>query len=1019
LALERLEDRMLLQAGPANIRVNDPQEDQGTDQDTQSETSLVAFMNSGNVNVVVAYNDSGSAVMNDKQFTGYSTSTNGGATFTDQGTLPVSMAGDGGDPSLARYNGTGRIYLATLLGTDGSGLQVFRSDNNGQTFMAPVNGAPGHMGFLDKEWLTVDNTAGAAGYGNVYMAFREFSNDGSADNDIWYNRSPSRPADPPPVGTDAIWFTRSTDNGATWSNPGVQIATAGEANVQGAWVAVGPDHAVYVFWYDTTAGTPGRIMMRKSTDQGQTFAAAVPVVSPLRTTGVNGDLGLTVSTTSRTPIRSNAFPQVVVRPSNPSHLYLVYNDKGAGADKGDVFLVTSTNGGMNWGAPVRVNNDTTNDQWSPTLAITPDGSKIGIFWYDRRFDPNNSRIQRLAAIGTIAGNGTVTFERNRNYRITNLDNGFPPLVNLDRSVKSKYMGDYDQAVAFDNNSFFTTWGDNRDDSVHNPARKTANVYFASVSTAARGLQVIDATPMRRGGPQAYAEVQLTFSQAVDPTTLTLNRVSLTDPYGNPISVQGIMPVSGSNGTQFDVLFPLQSAPGTYTVDVSAYVSDVDGYLMDQDLDGGGGDPLTDSFEGRFTISATTHLLVSAPSSTPAGAPFSLTVSALDQFGNIDPTYTHTIHFTSTDSLATLPDDYAFTAVDGGSHTFSGVVLQTLGNQTITATDTQDSTVFGSANVFVFQANALWYNGDFDGRNGLANEANLLVSDARTYDNFIVPTGSTWDVLGVFSHDLMDYTATTANWEIRSGVSVGNGGTLVASGANSPATQTATGNSGFGYLEYEIAVSGLNIVLPAGEYWLNVTPIGTGFGQSFVSTTSGANAIGLPMGNDGNGFFDSTYFGYHFADPQDPGLLGPGTWDFSMGVRGNAMATSGQGPSDPGLGQARLGAGLGSRQLTGPDTLDPAALVPPANGVAPATYPVPSTAPEVHLPLLPDPSSGSGDQLPWWDGRTGRPTQLSAVLLSVEHRARLDGLFSTDLLESIPGLDLHPELALTGYNSIRE
>jgi hypothetical protein len=102
--------------------------------------------------------------------------------------------------------------------------------------------------------------------------------------------------------------------------------------------------------------------------------------------------------------------------------------------------------------------------------------------------------------------------------------------------------------------------------------------------------------------------------------------------------------------------------------------------------------------------AGTHFQVSAPAAVDKGLPFSITVSAVDQFGNVDPNYTGTVHFTSTDPSGVLPANYTFTTADAGTHTFTnGVTLQTLGNQTITATDTVISTFTGNATVDVVTA----------------------------------------------------------------------------------------------------------------------------------------------------------------------------------------------------------------------------------------------------------------------------------------------------------------------------
>src|SRR5262245_53427385 len=102
--LENLEDRTVpVSAAPRNVLVNDLGQDQNTRQDTQSETTLVTFTHQSRFHVAVAFNDSGSNVRNEKQFTGWSLSDNGGNSFTDQGELPVSGDGDAGDPVFARH----------------------------------------------------------------------------------------------------------------------------------------------------------------------------------------------------------------------------------------------------------------------------------------------------------------------------------------------------------------------------------------------------------------------------------------------------------------------------------------------------------------------------------------------------------------------------------------------------------------------------------------------------------------------------------------------------------------------------------------------------------------------------------------------------------------------------------------------------------------------------------------------------------------------------------------------------
>jgi hypothetical protein len=81
-----------------------------------------------------------------------------------------------------------------------------------------------------------------------------------------------------------------------------------------------------------------------------------------------------------------------------------------------------------------------------------------------------------------------------------------------------------------------------------------------------------------------------------------------------------------------------------------------------------------------------HLVVNGPSITTSGTPFSITVRAEDKYGNVACCYGGTVSFSSSDPEAFLPPPYQFTSADLGAHTFSRIVLRTLGAQTITASD---------------------------------------------------------------------------------------------------------------------------------------------------------------------------------------------------------------------------------------------------------------------------------------------------------------------------------------------
>jgi hypothetical protein len=83
-----------------------------------------------------------------------------------------------------------------------------------------------------------------------------------------------------------------------------------------------------------------------------------------------------------------------------------------------------------------------------------------------------------------------------------------------------------------------------------------------------------------------------------------------------------------------------------------------------------------------------------PSPTMAGDVHTFIVTAVDAFGNTGAIYTGTVHFTSSDDLANLPADTMFTPEDQGTRIFSAV-FNTVGTQSITATDTVDGTITGT------------------------------------------------------------------------------------------------------------------------------------------------------------------------------------------------------------------------------------------------------------------------------------------------------------------------------------
>ncbi len=188
---------------------------------------------------------------------------------------------------------------------------------------------------------------------------------------------------------------------------------------------------------------------------------------------------------------------------------------------------------------------------------------------------------------------------------------------------------------------------------------------------------------------------------------------------------------------------------------------------------------------------------------------------------------------------------------------------------------------------------LWYSGDYAG-NDIALSVKAFPDEPNPemiYDNFTVGA-SGWHITSAFENVLFaggePSDLSIYNWEIRSGMSAGNGGTLVASGTYLNPTVVATGRTALGgaLTEYTVTASGLDINLSSGTYWL-----GGDFGGQplpaasvYIGLTHGANGVGSPIGDAGTAFANGGNHPWNWQPTSD--LVGPG--GFSMGVDGTPV-----------------------------------------------------------------------------------------------------------------------------------
>jgi hypothetical protein len=122
----------------------------------------------------------------------------------------------------------------------------------------------------------------------------------------------------------------------------------------------------------------------------------------------------------------------------------------------------------------------------------------------------------------------------------------------------------------------------------------------------------------------------------------------------------------------------------------------------------------------------------------------------------------------------------------------------------------------------------FYGGDLSPNDpnaiGHSDENTFYIAGSSTYGAVIIPAGDVVKVDGALFNVLASaaFDPMTASYDVRTGVSEGNGGTSVASGSSGIQVM-ATGRNLAGLYEYTIAVRIHDLTLTPGEYWFNITP----------------------------------------------------------------------------------------------------------------------------------------------------------------------------------------------------
>lgn len=382
-----------------------------------------------------------------------------------------------GDPVMA-YDSLGTCYYAQLYQNGATyGITVIKSTNKGVTWVNPTSVYSTTVGLSDKEWITADQTAGP--YSNyVYVGWRQF-------------------------GSTGMRFSRSTDLGSTWSAP--QTFQGG----QGAYVAVGPNGNTQggSVYFAATSG--GGMYINRSTDGGATFSPQV-IAAVINPPGISCAGRYTV----KNCIRNNEFPRMAADNSftaTRGNVYVVFAANPVGPDNADIFIIRSTDYGITWTSPQRVNDDaTTTDQWLPSVSVDNKTGKVFVCWYDSRVDAASNIQTRLYA--AVSSNGGTSFQSNESVSDVNFN---PNSMAVGQPGGENYIGDYIGNSAIGSTSY-NVWMDGRNNNLGSYVSYYPD-YAMTVNPSSRSINNGDSTTYSvviPGIKGAFGE-RVKFSASVD------------------------------------------------------------------------------------------------------------------------------------------------------------------------------------------------------------------------------------------------------------------------------------------------------------------------------------------------------------------------------------------------------------------------------------------------------------------------------------------------------------------------
>jgi hypothetical protein len=430
--------------------------------DAANECAISVDPTNGN-SIVIGWRQFNSVTSNFRQ-AGWGYTTDGGVDWTFPGVLQNNVFRS--DP-VTDSDETGTFFYLSFLGSLCENM--YRSTNGGQSWteLQPDGLAEGG----DKQWFTIDKTNGP-GHGFQYQ-----SSDG-ADCD----------------NSGVVEFQRSTDGGVTWQPP-IAIPNAPtigtlDVDTNGNLFIGGEGFSTFYCVRSSNA---------QFGNQTPTFDQVTPVDmggdlvfgGAINPGGLSGQLFLAVD-------RSGGVTN--------NNIYMLASVLPPGRSTTDVMFVRSTDGGVTFSEPHKVNDDAVNPSkwhWFGTFSVAPNG-RLDAVWYDTRNAANNTDSQLFYSWSTDAG---VTWSPN--VAVSNAFNAFEGYPNQNK------IGDYITIVSDatgGNVAYSATFNFNP-----NRGQHEEDVYYVRVSPSGGGTPTPTPTATPTATSTATATPRPTPTPRVQPT----------------------------------------------------------------------------------------------------------------------------------------------------------------------------------------------------------------------------------------------------------------------------------------------------------------------------------------------------------------------------------------------------------------------------------------------------------------------------------------------------------------------